>query len=193
MKTKSIFTACAALLFLAACNGAPAWRAPQMTYDNVAPVAVNVAQVEVRDDYKPPMKAPNVEHTFQTPLYAATEALLKKQLVASGADNILRAVIEEASAVEEDLPVDKGFWGYFKKEQSKVFKARVVVRFELASPQAPDLVISHMTMTAKRTRTLPEGASPADRDKASFKLTEELMHDLSTGLNSTVKNVYGKM
>lgn len=193
MKMKSLFTAFAAVLFLTACSSDPAWHAPQMTYDNLAPVALNVAQVEVRDDYKPPMQAPNVEHTFQTPLYAAAENLLKKQLVAAGSANILRAIIQDASAVEEDLPIDKSFWGHFKKEQSKILKARVVVRFEMASAQAPDLVLSNMTMTAKRNLTLPEGASPSDREKAFFKLTEELTRDLSAGVNSTVKNVYGKM
>jgi hypothetical protein len=165
---------------------------PEMTFANLTPVMLDVAKIEVRDDYRPPLKEPNVEHTFQTPPYVAAETLLKKQLIATGQDNVLHVTITEASVVREMLPVTKGFWGWFTREPSERLKGRIIVRFDLSGPQAPDIVTGNVVLTAKRTKTLLEGTSVADRDIANFKLTEDMMTDLNNGLMSVVRNTFGK-
>jgi hypothetical protein len=193
MKTGSVVLCLFVILALAGCGAPPSSsRSPELTFANLQPVALNVAKIEVRDDYKPPLKEPNVEHLFQTPLYAAAENLLKKQLAAAGHDDILRVIITDASVMRESLPMTKGFWGAFTHQPAERLKARVVVRFELASPQAPDIVIRHIELTAKRTKTLMDGLSIADRDNAYFSLTEDMMNDLNGGLTTMVKNSFGK-
>lgn len=193
MKKHAVFmgAVAAVVLSLSACAGEPSYRAPDLTFANVAPVSLNVAQIEVRDAYKPPMTPPNVEHTFQTPLYVTTENLLKRQLAAGGQANILRAVITDASVVREELPVDGGFMNYFKIEESARLNGRVVVRFELVSADAPDIVIRHMTLTVKRQKTILEDASVSDLERASFRLTEDMMSDLSGGIMTSVRGAFG--
>ncbi|MFH1158075.1 MAG: hypothetical protein V1721_04230 [Pseudomonadota bacterium] len=193
MRARAVFLCLSAVFLLSGCVGAPpATTQPDMTFANFTPVRLDVAGIEVRGDYKPPMKEPNVEHTFSTPLYVAVENLVKGKLVASGSENVLRVIIEDASVVREDLPVTKGFMDVFLTEPSGILKARILLRFEMVDPQSPDVVLSRAEVTARRTRTLMEDDSLADRDRAYLTLTEDMMDDLNDGLTTVVKNAFGK-
>lgn len=178
---------------LAGCvDGPPSSLPPGLSFDNYQTIDVNAAKVEVVNNYKPSMRDPYIEHTFRTTPYAATEQLLKRQLVAAGTENTLRATIEDASVTREELPVQKGFTDIFVREPSEKLKARVLVRFELVSPTAPDIVLGHADVVAKRERTLLEDLSPAERDQTYFMLTKDLMDDLNDGMRSSVRNTLGR-
>jgi len=193
MKMYSIFLCLPIVLLLSACAGSPsATVQPEMTFADLRPFELKVAKIEVRDDYKPPMKAPNVEHSFPVPPYISAENLLKKQLVAAGGGDVLRVMIKDASVVREELPVTEGFWGAFKREPAEKLKAQVIVGFELANEQAPDIVTGTAEVAVRRSKTLLEDASAADRDSAYFALTEELMHDLNKGLAEVIEKSFGK-
>jgi hypothetical protein len=173
-------------------EGPPSSQPPDLTFANLQPIQINAAKVEVVDSYKPPMQDPNVEHTFKTPPYVAAEKLLQKQLAPAGTENTLRAIIVDASVVREELPVTKGIAGIFEQEPAERLKGKVMVRFELVSPSAPDIVLGHAEVLARRDKSLMEGISPADRDRAYFALTDDLMDDLNDGLRSIVVNTFGK-
>jgi len=180
-------------VMLAGCEeGPPSSQPPEMTFANLQPIQVNAAKVDVVDNYKPPMQDPNVEHTFKTPPYVAAEKLLQKQLAPAGTENTLRAIIVDASVVREELPVTKGLAGIFEQEPAERLKGKVMVKFELVSPNAPDIVLGHAEVLARRDKSLMEGISPADRDRAYFALTDDLMDDLNDGLRSIVVNTFGK-
>jgi hypothetical protein len=182
-----------AIAGLSGCEeGPPVSTPPEMTFDNLQPLQINAEKIEVVDNYKPPLQDPNVEHTFRTPPYTAAEKLLKKQLVPAGNENTLRAIVEDASVVREELPITRGIAGAFMQEPAEKLKAKVLVRFELVDPKAPDIVIGHAEVIARREKSLMEGISVADRDRAYFALTEDLMDDVNDGLRSIVKNTFGK-
>ena len=187
------FVALLGLLFLAACvEGPPVSTTPDLTFANFEPIQVNAASVEVIDNYKPPLRDPNVEHSFRLPPYAAAARLLRHQLVAAGSANTLRAVIEDASVIREEIPQDKSFTGYFTQQATARLKGKMLVRFELVDPKAPDIVVGHAEVVARREKTLMEDMSPADRDVATFTLTSDLMDDVNDGLKSIVKGTFGK-
>jgi hypothetical protein len=192
MKLRRIFFSLAVVALLSGCtDGPPDTHTPDLTFANLQPVALDVAKIEVKNNYKPPMQDPNVEHKFPVPPYIAAETLLKKQLVAGGRDNVLHAYIDDASVVREELPITKGIIDTFTRMPAERLNAKVLVRFEMTSPAAPDIVIGHAEVLAKRTKTLLEDTSPADRDSAYFSLTEDLMDDVNDGLKSIVKNTFG--
>lgn len=192
-KMKTAFLGVAVALFLSGCvEGPPDTRPPGMTFANLKPVELDVASIEVKNNYTPPMQDPNVEHTFTTPPYVATESLVKKQLAAAGTENVLRVIIDDASVVREELPVTKGYMDVFLKEPSERLKAKVLLRFELYSPAAPDIILGRAEVLARREKMLMEEISLADRDRAYFSMTEDLMDDLNDGLRSTVANTFGK-
>lgn len=193
MKIRLFFLCLPVLLSLSACSGSPlAGGRPDLTFANLKPFDLPVARIEVRDDYRPPMQAPNVEHSFPTPPYVSAGNLLKKQLVAAGGSDVLRVTIKDASVVREELSVTGGFQGVFKREPAEQLKAQVVVGFELASAQAPDIVTGTAEVKAQRNKTLMEHTSPDARDNAYFMLTEDLMQDLNKGLAEVVQKSFGK-
>ena len=193
MRINGICAVVAALFLLTGCvESMPDTHPPELTFANYQPVDLDVASIDVRDDYKPPMQDPNIEHTFPTPPYVAAKKLVKQQLIPAGSANALRVIIEDASVIREELPVEHGILDAFTRQPSERLRAKVLLRFELYSPQAPDIVLGHAEVIAKRTKTLLEDTSIADRDHAYFSLTEDLMDDLNDGLRSIVKNTFGK-
>ncbi|MCK4944810.1 MAG: hypothetical protein KAS59_00925 [Alphaproteobacteria bacterium] len=193
MRTSVVFLCLSVVFLLSGCVGAPpATTQPDMTFANFTPIQLDVVAVEILGDYKPPLREPNIEHTFSTPLYVVIENLMKKELIASGSENVLRVIIEDASVVREKLPVTTGFRDVFLVEPSERLNASVLLRFEMVNRLSPDVVLGHAEVSAKRTRTLMEDASLADRDRAYFGMTEDLMCDLNNGLMTVVKNTFGK-
>jgi hypothetical protein len=184
--------AVAVALVLAGCvEGPPASTPPDMTFANLQPLRINAARIDIVDSYKPPMGDPNVEHTFRTPPYIAAGNLLRKQLVAVGGENALRAIIQDASVVREEIPHDSGLFTSLVPQPAWRLKAKVLLRFELYNPAAPDIVIGHADVIARREKTLMEGISPSVRDRAYFSLTQDLMNDLNDGMRTIVQNTFG--
>ncbi|MBU6474362.1 MAG: hypothetical protein KGL10_04080 [Alphaproteobacteria bacterium] len=179
-------------VLLAGCTaGPPPTVLPDMTFANMQPIRVNAAQVVVVDAYKSPLKPPDVEYLFATPPDVAAQKLLKRQLVAAGSADELRAVIEEASVVRTDLPAHSSLTGFLMQAPAVELKAVMKVRFELVDPAAPDIVLGHAEVIAHREKTIDEGLSPDGRARAWFDLTEELMDNLDTGMQSIVKKTFG--
>lgn len=167
-------------------------RPPDMTFANFRPIELNVARIDVQNNYSPLMADPNVGHLFPIPPYVAVEKLIRRQLVPAGDENILRVRIDEASVVREYLTAPNPIEDLFVRRPSEKLKAKILLRFELFSPQAPDIVIGHAEVIVRRTKTLLEGTPIAERDQAYFALTEDLMDSVNDGLKTIVKNTFGK-
>lgn len=170
----------------------PETEVPQLTFAQVQSVSVNAARIDVVDEYHSPMNRPNVEHLFKTTPAQAVHQLVQKQLIADGGQNILRVVIEDASVVQRDLPVQTGFVGAFSKEAAQQYDAKMALRFELVDQAAPDIVVARARVNAARSTTAENNISPAARDRIFFKLTEDLLNDVSTGISGTVRETLGR-
>lgn len=179
-------------LLLASCINAPSATLPDLTFENVAPIPLDVATIEVSNQYMPPMHAPNIEHLLKPTPAAAVERLVGKELAAVGMTRTLRVIIEDASVVNETLPTSDAFWSVFSQEPSNKYKAKITLRFQLFDDSAPDIVNGRAEVTALRETIIMKSASPAERDRAALALTEALMKDVSAGLKTTVKETFGK-
>ncbi len=190
---KAGFIAVVICALLSGCQDAPPQSAtPQLTLAQVKPIRLNVGKIDVINKYVPPMREPNVDHLFQQTPQQVVEALIDKQLVASGNDQTLRAIIVDASVVKQTMTGDSGIGGLFSPAPSEKYHARVAVRFELVNNDAPDVVLAHAEVSTEREKTLFEDASLADRDAAFFALDEAIVNDLSNGFNTTVRNSFGQ-
>lgn len=182
----------ATIAMLAGCQNAPPdTQTPQLVFDTLPPINMNVARIEIIDGYQPPMRAPNVDHLFKQPPREVARRVLEKQLVANGSVNTLRVTIEDASVVKKDLRVSQGFTGFFTNEQSEEYSSRVHLKFDLLSDENPGSIMADAFVTSERSQTLLEDSSPADRDMAFFNLDEEIMKDLRHGIEGTVRRTFG--
>ncbi len=185
------FLVCAFVILLSGCVQAPpATVTPDLTFDNVPPVNLNVKTITVVDEYQPPLKDPNIEQNYSLSPAEAVKRLIGRQLVAAGTDKTLRVVIEDAAVIKQKLPTTEGFWGHFTQEPDERLAAHLALRFEVINDDAPDLVIAHARVEADRNRSILKDASPAERDGAFFGLTEELMKDMRESFDTNVRNTF---
>lgn len=188
---RNVLLSAAVAVFLSSCQTAPpSTVTPELSFEGLPKVNLNVARIDVVNDYRPPMQAPNVDHLFrQSPALVAGK-MIDQQLVANGSYNTLRITIEDASVIKRDLPVTQGIEGAFHNEEAEEYKARVALRFELV-PDNPGEGSGHASVVSERTKTLLEDASPADRDMAYFNMNEQIMRDLKEGFNGVVQRTFG--
>lgn len=192
-KATKYMAATLAVLLAAGCNISPPEQVtPDLTFEQVAPVFLSVGDIAFVDEYQMPMAAPNVEHFFKTPPAEVVKQLVRKQLRPAGTEHRLRVVIEDAAVIEKPLRTTPGVEGFFKREPAVTYDARMVLRFEMIDEAAPDVILGHARIEATRSTTLLEGLSPADRDRAFFSLTEQIMADMSRGIQTTVRDTFGR-
>lgn len=188
---KLFFTAICAS-FLSACLDAPPQaEVPLLDFSKYKPIMLNVAKIEIVNEFRAGGEGKHVELLMKQPPETAVQELLKQQLVAAGPSGLLRVIIDDASVVGEKLPVTEGMKGMFTNEPAERYRARIALRFERADESAPDITKAHAEVSADRTKTVMKDASPAERDRVFYKLDEELMDDVSHGLQTVVRSTFG--
>jgi hypothetical protein len=175
---------CAAMVALAGCETTPPRAGfPQIGFAHLPPLNVAVGRIEVVREYAPPVAKPNVEHMFPVSPAATAERWARDRLRAVGGSGVLRAVVVKAAVVEVPLKSMGGVKGAFTIEQSERYDGEIEMRLELVDGGSSGTVSSK----AERRRTVPENISLADREKVWFQLTEAMMNDLNTSLESQMR------
>ncbi len=158
-------------------------KLPELTFAHLSPLKLNVARIEVVSQYRPTLKAPNVEHLFPTPPLKAMKQWAKDRLRSVGRSGSAKLIITTASAIETALPVQTGLKATFTKQQTQRYDLTVEARLEISSPNR------HGTTTAHATRfsTVREDASIDAREKIWFDLTEALVHDFDKAMEKNIR------
>ena len=194
MKITSVFVSLA-LLFLTGCAdmGPPVTHPPELTFDHVPEIRLNVATASIVDQYKPPMQAPHMEHLLNTPLYDALHRLTAHQLAAAGARDKVVVTIEDASIIAKKLPMSGGVSGALSREPSERYDGRAVVRVDLYRDDQPDRVAGYVEATAERSSMLFDDMTAAEREGVLFDLTEGLANDIARSLDSIAHEKLGEI
>ena len=170
---------------LASCQAtAPSLVFPELTFQHLKSLSLNVAKLETISSYKPPMSAPNVDHLFRTPPADALGRWAKDRLRAVGTNGIARFTILEASVTETPLDIKEGFIGAFTKEQSERYDAVLKAKLEIFDVSG--LSIGFARAQATRSVTVREDSSINQREQVWFRLTEELVRDLDAELEKSI-------
>ncbi len=183
------FVSIVGLIALAACQSAPpAPQYPEPTWRHLPQYGLAVRQVEVVTQYKPPLKAPNVEHLFPHPPAKAVTRWSNDRLSARGGTSTARVIISNASVVEHALKKDSSVSGVFTNEQSEKYDGRLEVTVEIRSDRGFREAFVHAA--AKRTRTVPEDVSVNEREKVWYEMTEAMMKDINAQLEQAIPQYF---
>ncbi len=178
-----------ALALLLAATGcetpAPAPVFPDLTFAHLTPIGLDVSTIEVIENYKSPMRAPNVEHEFPVSPGKATLYWAKQRFRATGSVRRGQVIIQDASVTATPLKMKKGVKGLFSDDQSVRYDARIQVRIEVNSPVGGRS--SFATATVKRSRTAAEEISVNERHQLFFDLVSALMEDLDAAAIKSVR------
>ena len=175
-----------ALLVLAACQ-APVLPPPipELTYGHLEPINLDVGRIEIVEQYVPPLKAPNVEHTFPTPPATAMRQWAKDRLRAVGEIRTARLVIKNASAIETKLEITGGLRGAFTKDQSERYDVTLDVVLEVRGEDGVAVAFANAVVT--RSKTVTEGLSLDERARVFHEMTLSLMDEVNSKLEKNIR------
>ena len=189
--TRPLLTLSTALLLLAGLGLAPmavpasAQQAPGFGFTQGEPIILDVAEIEVSNDYVPPMKEPNVEHLVPVTPAESVRLWVQDRLKAGGSSGRARVVIRRASVVEVPLQRTGGIKGWFTKDQSERYEGRLEVEVHVEQPGRG--FSGYTTASVVRTTSVAEDVSVAERERTWTTLVREMAQDLDQQLTAGIK------
>jgi hypothetical protein len=157
----------------------------EITFSHLSPFPLDVAVVDIVNDYRSPRRAPNAEHLFPVEPADAAMQWARDRLVAVGSNGSALFTVLQASAVEVPLEQTTGVEGFFTDEQSERYDAIVEVRLEVKNAQG--MRTGTVTARAQRSMTVVEDATLNEREMTWYNLTEALMSDLNAELDRNIR------
>ena len=165
-------------------TAAPEPQKPELSYAHLGAIRLDVAKVEVVDEYLPPLQPPNVEHEFPISPAEALQQWARDRLQAAGKDRKARFIIRNAAVQEIALDKKKGLRGLFTKDQSERYDGRITVQLEIRSNRGfRDAFVEAM---AEESRTVPEDISIVERERVFLQITKELIAVLNAEIEKQI-------
>jgi len=174
------------ILTTVACSTVQEPMLPEITFQHLPLLRLNVAKIEVIDGVMEPLRAPHVGHTFPTPPRTALHTWARDRLKAVGPTGTARFVIVDADVTENPLPRKKGISGAFTDEQSDRYDAKVSARLEIVG--VTDLRTAEASATAARSQTVAESATVNQRERLWFDMIDHLMRAFNTEMEANIRN-----
>ena len=160
--------------FLYACTNAP-MSEPNFVlgFENYEPYLVDVATLEIVDQYKSPFSDPYVEHLSPVTPAQAVREWVSARFRPVGEVGRLRVTVANASIIGKSLDTNKNFTALFISEQGAELTGALSVTVEVLNTQ--DISVAHVAAYSSARKTLGENASLVDRDYAMFSVTKSLL------------------
>ena len=174
---------------LSGCETPGRAQLPDLTFRHEQPILLEVGEIEFIDRYVSPYTGPNVEHLFPIPPAKAVGNWVKARLRASGVRGRARVVLRKASVVTKTLPTRGGIEGLFYTEPEQRYDAVVEATIEILDPQGKKRAF--VSTRAERSRSLSEGATLNERERAWFEITEALMRDFDAEMERAIRRHLG--
>lgn len=184
-KMGGIFTVLAALVIAGACSAKPPPPRLDVTFDHLDPINLNVITMETRSSYRPPQAPPHVDHRFPIPPEEAMRRWANHRLRSAGVVETSRFTILQASVVEERLPTDTGLLDRVKIEPAVRYTATLEGQLEIFDASGRRL--KGASARVSRTRSLKEGLTAEERDRAWIDLTAAVMRDFDAAMTEAIK------
>lgn len=170
---------------LAACAQTPPPEPlPELTFAHLDSIKLNVASVEIVENYVPPLRGPNIEHLFPQPPSQVARRWAEDRLRALGTEGRAQFVIDTASVVETRLKVEKGLRGAVTIDQTTRYDATLTVTLEIRNDRGFRQAFA--TASAERSQTVPEDLTVNERRAIQHQLVEDVMTDLNATLEAKI-------
>lgn len=180
-----IYAILAVLVIAGACSPKPPPPRPDVTFDHLDPINLNVITMETRLAYRPPRAPPHVDHRFPIPPEDAMRRWANHRLRSVGVVETSRFTILQASVVEERLPTDTGLLDRVKIEPAVRYTATLEGKLEIFDASGRRL--KGASARVSRTRSLKEGLTAEERDRAWIDLTQAVMRDFDAAMTEAIK------
>ncbi|MHB1207880.1 MAG: hypothetical protein ACYCZX_20110 [Rhodospirillaceae bacterium] len=192
---KSLKLRVGAALLALAFQGPPAYAAADavsvIRFSDATSLSTDATSLSIYVDARPPKEYPHVMYRAPFTFEQAAKAWADSHFSLSGNSvNTLRITLREGDITEKLLPKTGGIKGWFTKDQSAEYEARLAVEVAVVDPNGK--VLASADGKASHTRTVPEGSTEedkrhvwADMIKAAF---DGLDAELQPRIRSTMAN-----
>jgi len=177
---------------IAACDTPPQrQRFPDITFQHLPPIRLDVAQIEILSGYR------SAEHADDN---GADFPELPEKLAAEWAHDRLKAVgvrgqatftIIEARATRTPLPRSSGLNAALKTEQSDRYDLSISVRLEAGNPLQGKS--GTVTETVSRSQSVAENMTLNQREVVLFNMLDAAMKDLNGRLERSIPQYLGPL
>jgi len=183
--------ACVGLLVSSCQTSVPTEKQPELTFNHLEPLKVNVASVEVKITYKATPGVNHVEERFPTSPAKAINRWIVDRVRPVGGPNSgkLRLVITDAGIIETALKQDKSITGTFTHQQTQSYAMIAGARVEVLGYN--DVERAYSTAKAMRTFTTPDNLSLNEREKIWFDAMEKLMKGFNEEMEANMRQYLG--
>ncbi len=170
MTVRPLLLALMGLVLLTACGGPSTLPLPEIGY-TAPPLRLDAeGPVEVVDLYRPPLRAPHVEHRFRVAPAQIARAWARDRLDLTGGAGAVKLTIMEASVIEEPIAPKGGLFGWLRADPERRLVARLAVQLDFVGATGA----ASTEATAIVTRTVLEGVDEAALERVYFEMIEEL-------------------
>lgn len=172
--------------FLASCGPPPETPTyPDLRFTGQPPLLLDAGPMSVLSLFQPT----ETDRAFPVPPLQAVQNWARDRLRTSGKGGPARFTIRDASAVVKDLPVKGGVSGTFTDQASQDYTVAVDVTLEILDTR--NIVVRTVHVTAARSQSVLQSATPNDRDKARYELVKALMTDFDRQMDQQIHDNFG--
>ena len=172
-------------LLLAACAAPPKHNLPELTFKHLAPISLQVAEIEMLSQTNQMTEPPYVGYRFPVSPKEAITKWAEDRLQLAGNRGTARFTIIEANVTETKLKIDKAFTGLFKQEASERYDAIVEARLEILDDRGSPRAVARSR--ASWTKNVREDTALTDRRRIWFVLIENLMASFNARMEEAIR------
>jgi hypothetical protein len=160
---------------------------PAMTFTRYQPIYLDVANVDVIDEYKSPQQDPYVEHLLSISPADAMKIWVKDRLKGSGADKSLQVVIKDASVMRHPAETQDALLG---PAPNRRYDARIEVDMRIYGSGA--MSEANINVIATQTITVSDSASLDERNRIFYRMIYDLMESANAELEKQTFTYFHK-
>lgn len=171
-----------------ACQPSPSYESEPLSFAHLPPLVFDLGRIKVVERRSAPHPS-DIDHLFSTPPAVAARLWAEDRLRTSGDIGLLRVTIEEASARITPLTTNEDLEGLLTEEQAERIDLHLRVTIEAIDESGE--VNGSATADARRSRTLLEGITLAERERTYDEVVRALLHDYNASQVKAIRQYLG--
>lgn len=158
---------------------------PDIRFNSANPLQLDAARIDIRSL----QQSGESDRGFPVSPLQAMQNWARDRLRTGGTSNVARFTIVTASASEKSLPVKGGVSGTFTDQVSQQYDVAVEGTLEILDSRGVALRTVHVSAT--RSRSVLQSATPNERDTVRYELVKALMGDFDEQMGAQIRDNFG--
>lgn len=163
---------------------------PMPNFKRYQPIYMNVSKIEVIEEYKSPMRMPNVEHLMPYSLADAMQIWVKQRMKARGGNKTMQVIIKDASVIEKELPGSNGLFDVFSSTPDREYNARLEIEVRVYGDAA--LSEASVNVIATRSLQMNKNDNVSLRDQKFRAMVGEMMTSVNAEMEKNIFQYLGE-